>query len=337
MKYIDQINNFWRTQTESAFTPTEIALYFYLLHICNGLGWKNPFTRANRRICADLDISENSMLKARRTLEEAGLIEYIRSGQGRRKFGSFTIVDTSVQDTAEKGAKKASKFEGFSEDEEETPPEKPQNLSLLFQKGAKKASKFEVHIIREEKNRIDLKENTLSSIKETAPPIGVACVSSDDENIDFEERENPVNIPGSAVEEKEKSSAKKEKAKTDDLSPETDAGGITDRLNEETGGNGTKTGKAKSPARFIKPTFEEVAAYCRERGNDVDPQSWYDYYTANGWKVGRNPMKDWKASVRTWERNEYRGGNKPGNGYKKPTDEDNPNKGLSKGGFTSTL
>lgn len=336
MKYIDQINNFWRAQTESAFTPTEIALYFYLLHICNGLGWKNPFTRANRRICADLDISENSMLKARRTLEEAGLIEYIRSGQGRRKFGSFTIVDTSVQDTTEKGLKKASKFDGFSEDKEETPPEKPQNLRLLFEKGAKKASKFEVHIIREEKNRIDLKENTLSSIKETAPPTGVACVPSDDENIDFEERENGdtpdtlVNIPGSAVEEKEKSSAKKEKAETGDLSPETDTGGIADRLNEETGRNGTKTGKAKSPARFIKPTFEEVAAYCRERGNDIDPQSWYDYYTANGWRVGRNPMKDWKAAVRTWERNGFQGGNKPAGGH-------DPNRGLSRGGFTDTI
>lgn len=53
-----------------------------------------------------------------------------------------------------------------------------------------------------------------------------------------------------------------------------------------------------------KPTLEEVAAYCQERGNNVDPQAWLDYYTSNGWKVGRNPMKDWKAAVRTWERND---------------------------------
>ena len=342
MKYIDQINNFWRAQTESAFTPTEIALYFYLLHICNGLGWKNPFTRANRRICADLDISKNTMVKARHTLEEAGLIKF-SGGQGRRKFGSFTIVDTSVQDTAEKGSEKGSKYDPFNEEEAEKAPKKGQNLTGIFQKGSEKGSKYDPHIIREEKNRIDLKENTLSSIKETAPPTGVACVPSDDENIDFEERENgdtpepPVSIPGSAVEEKEKSCAKKEKGETGDLSPETDAGGITDCLNEETGKNGTKTGKAKSPARFIKPTFEEVAAYCRERGNDVDPQSWYDYYTANGWRVGRNPMKDWQAAVRTWERNGVQGGNKPGNGYNKPAGGHDPNRGLSRGGFTGTI
>jgi predicted transcriptional regulator len=54
--------------------------------------------------------------------------------------------------------------------------------------------------------------------------------------------------------------------------------------------------------RFVKPTLEEVQAYCLERGKGVDAQKWYDYYSANGWKVGKNPMKDWKAAVRTWER-----------------------------------
>lgn len=56
----------------------------------------------------------------------------------------------------------------------------------------------------------------------------------------------------------------------------------------------------------IRPTLDEVIAYCRERNNNVDAQRWYDYYSANGWKVGRNPMKDWKACVRTWERNSAR-------------------------------
>lgn len=50
------------------------------------------------------------------------------------------------------------------------------------------------------------------------------------------------------------------------------------------------------------PTLEEVKAYCQERGNKVDPERWFDYYTSNGWKVGKNPMRDWKAAVRTWER-----------------------------------
>ena len=60
--------------------------------------------------------------------------------------------------------------------------------------------------------------------------------------------------------------------------------------------------KEKYKRRFTKPTLEEVTAYCLERGKGVDAQKWFDYYSANGWKVGKNPMKDWKAAVRTWER-----------------------------------
>lgn len=55
--------------------------------------------------------------------------------------------------------------------------------------------------------------------------------------------------------------------------------------------------------RFIPPTVDDVQAYCFERGNNVDPQRFVDYYSSNGWKVGKNPMKDWKAAVRTWEKN----------------------------------
>ena len=77
----------------------------------------------------------------------------------------------------------------------------------------------------------------------------------------------------------------------------------------EVGKDSIELGKDnKTPAKlFIPPTFEEVAAYCRERNNNVDPVHFVDYYTANDWKVGRNKMKDWKAAVRTWERNSFSG------------------------------
>lgn len=62
---------------------------------------------------------------------------------------------------------------------------------------------------------------------------------------------------------------------------------------------------------FTPPTVEEVAAYCRERQNGVDPEQFVDFYSAKGWKIGNQPMKDWKAAVRTWERNQYSGSAKP--------------------------
>ena len=62
--------------------------------------------------------------------------------------------------------------------------------------------------------------------------------------------------------------------------------------------------------RFTPPTLEEVSAYCRELNSKIDPQQFIDYYTANGWVQGKGkPIKDWKATVRTWNRRE----NKPQN------------------------
>jgi len=57
--------------------------------------------------------------------------------------------------------------------------------------------------------------------------------------------------------------------------------------------------------RFVPPSLEEVRAYCEERNKGVIAEKWYDHYSAVGWKVGRNPMKDWKAAVRKWEQNDY--------------------------------
>lgn len=85
--------------------------------------------------------------------------------------------------------------------------------------------------------------------------------------------------------------------------------------------------EAPKRKRFIPPTLEEVKAYCLERKNNVDPQRFIDYYTSNGWVVGKNKMKDWKAAIRTWERNGYSNGKSYGsNGiavdHGKPSDLD---------------
>lgn len=56
--------------------------------------------------------------------------------------------------------------------------------------------------------------------------------------------------------------------------------------------------------KFALPSLGEIQSYCKERGSKVDPQQFFDYYTSNGWKVGRNLMRDWRATVRNWERRE---------------------------------
>lgn len=64
-------------------------------------------------------------------------------------------------------------------------------------------------------------------------------------------------------------------------------------------GESVRGEKAK---RFIPPSVEEVEQYCIERSNNIDAQSFIDFYESKGWMIGKNKMKDWKAAVRTWER-----------------------------------
>lgn len=59
----------------------------------------------------------------------------------------------------------------------------------------------------------------------------------------------------------------------------------------------------KKAQRFAPPTKESISEYCLEKGISIDIDRFLDYYESNGWKVGKNPMKDWKATVRNWARN----------------------------------
>lgn len=58
------------------------------------------------------------------------------------------------------------------------------------------------------------------------------------------------------------------------------------------------------PKKFQKPTIEQIKAYCKEAGKNIDAEAFFDFYEAKGWVVGRAPMKDWKAAVRNWAKNE---------------------------------
>ena len=58
----------------------------------------------------------------------------------------------------------------------------------------------------------------------------------------------------------------------------------------------------KNNRAFVKPTVDEVRAYCLERNNGIDAETFISFYESKGWMIGKNKMKDWKAAVRTWER-----------------------------------
>lgn len=59
----------------------------------------------------------------------------------------------------------------------------------------------------------------------------------------------------------------------------------------------------KERKRFVKPSVEEIQAYIQEKGYTFDAEAFYAFYESNGWKVGRNPMKNWKMACTTWAKN----------------------------------
>ena len=63
--------------------------------------------------------------------------------------------------------------------------------------------------------------------------------------------------------------------------------------------------KKEKRKKFIIPSIEEIKTYCEERKNQVVAQLFFDFYQSKGWMIGKNKMKDWKAAVRTWEKNSF--------------------------------
>lgn len=73
-------------------------------------------------------------------------------------------------------------------------------------------------------------------------------------------------------------------------------------IQSESESNPNPNPKESAPARrFAPPSLAEVSEYCRERGNSISPEAFIDFYASKGWRVGNQPMRDWKAAVRTWE------------------------------------
>lgn len=95
--------------------------------------------------------------------------------------------------------------------------------------------------------------------------------------------------------------SKKEQQETNENKPEQNETKIPKEKEEEKEKDNKKESK-EPQKRFTPPTLEEVTAYCKARKNNVDPQTFIAFYASKGWKVGNQPMKDWRSCVITWEK-----------------------------------
>lgn len=79
--------------------------------------------------------------------------------------------------------------------------------------------------------------------------------------------------------------------------------------------------KTKKTERFVKPTIDEIKAHILEKGYTFDAEAFYAFYESNGWKVGRNPMKNWKMACTTWAKNRKNNNNNVNYGRETITDK----------------
>ena len=91
------------------------------------------------------------------------------------------------------------------------------------------------------------------------------------------------------------------------------------RVSRESSGKKSSANNSTTVAhKFVKPTLEELKAYIAENGYSFSAEAFMDYYESNGWKVGRNPMKSWQATCRTWQRHELPSGGQGSTGTVPP-------------------
>ncbi len=93
--------------------------------------------------------------------------------------------------------------------------------------------------------------------------------------------------------------------------PSPDEGVISDDINryqmqedvtEESRNRGIEESRSEKRKTFTPPSIDEIKQYCKERNNNIDPEQFHAFYSAKGWKIGSNKMKDWKQAVITWEK-----------------------------------
>ena len=119
------------------------------------------------------------------------------------------------------------------------------------------------------------------------------------QNFDGRKRELKSRLSNFERQNDKKCKAEYQILKESNIDNNTDNNTVSNNI----GGN-NNTPKTEKKERFKAPTVEEVKEYCTERGNNIDAQHFIDYYSARGWMLGKNHIKDWKACIRTWERND---------------------------------
>lgn len=131
-------------------------------------------------------------------------------------------------------------------------------------------------------------------VKNLPPQIGMAFAFFKNQ-FDLDEQKYQITVDRNKSNGSKGGRPKKEETQAN---PENPVGFLEPRKAEKEKEKEIEKDKRK---RFTPPSLQDIQNYCKERKNSINPEKWMSHYESNGWKVGKNPMKDWRAAVRTWE------------------------------------
>lgn len=295
MNYIELVNNFWLLDEELQFTPNETRLYFYLLKIANRLGWVESFVHSDEKTSANVGISKNTLKTARKRLIESSLICFLEGGKGHANKSRYQILTPKLIPNLTSNMIPNNNRVDVSY--QNLTPKPTPNLDPLLNK----------HKLNQTKENIKIQE-------EVKPPLNFPFSS----DLFFKKWDLLTSSP---VWSKKAPESLQLSLNTLSEYPEPF---VLEMMNYAIESEWSmfkgiemkryflewqKQQKPEKPkpeksTRFKPPKVEEVAAYCKERKNSIDPQSFIDFYQSRGWKYNNTKITDWQACVRTWEKKE---------------------------------
>lgn len=117
MTYIEIINRFWKIHQFDHFSSAEIAVYFYLLNIANRNMWEDEIAVATAELCASVGMRRSTIIRARQSLREKGLIE-CREGVRNSRTPVYRIVTSATTKATTKTTTKAATKETLYKDKD---------------------------------------------------------------------------------------------------------------------------------------------------------------------------------------------------------------------------
>ena len=318
MSYINEINGFHKwVQTHPELPTSARILWFTLMHYNNSCGWKRVFNVPISLLMGDSGLSRSSIVRARKLLQESGRIRYTtRSDMKATEYELLPMSDepgiATGYDTynTRRDTRRDTVYDTWHDTKDDTVYDTPHDI--VYDNTCDIAHDTQDgHIPRLDQTRQDqtntIQDTNTRQDNQTRPDSLSEFSFSGGEKKEKENayRSDNADMHGNTMYDEMHDGTMCDNNMHDNkVYDDTvyDDNLYNDNMrNNKVYDDNMREEKMKEE-EFVPPTVEMVEAYCKERGNVIDPEMFVAYYDSIGWVRGKYPMKDWKAAVRSWEK-----------------------------------